>query len=52
MVGVVVVVGATMVLKGTPRESYCGRSLISRNFGDSSEIVLVVSQDIDCGGLN
>ena len=30
-------------LKDIPRESYCGRLLMSRNFGDSSEIVLVVS---------
>ena len=32
----VVVVGAKTVLKVIPRESYCGRLLISRNFGDSS----------------
>ena len=49
---VVVVVGATTILKAIPRENYCGRLLISRNFGDSSENVSVVSQDIDCGGLN
>ena len=30
-------------LKDIPRDSYCGRLLMSRNFGDSSEIVLVVS---------
>ena len=46
------VVGATTVLKAIPRESYSGRLLISRAFGDSSEIVLVVSWDIDCGGLS
>ena len=43
VVEVVVIVGATTVLKAIPRENYCGRLLISRNFGDSSEIVLVVS---------
>ena len=43
VVGLIVVVGATTVLKAMPRESYCGRLLISRNFGDNSEIVLVVS---------
>ena len=42
---VIVVVGATNVLKVTEREreSHCGGPLISRNFGDSSEIVSVVS---------
>ena len=43
MVGVVVVVGATTVLKATPRESYSRRLLISRNYGDISEIVSVIS---------
>ena len=43
VVEVVVMVGATTVLKAIPKENYCGRLLISRNFGDSSEIVLVVS---------
>ena len=43
VVGLIVVVGATTVLKAMPRESYCGRLLISRNFGDNSEIVSVVS---------
>ena len=43
IVGLIVVVGATTVLKAMPRESYCGRLLISRNFGDNSEIVSVVS---------
>ena len=47
----VVVVGATTVLKAIPIESFCGRSLISRSFGDSSEIVSVASWDIDCGGF-
>ena len=42
VVGVIVVVGATTVLKALPRESYWGELLISRNFGDSSEIVSVV----------
>ena len=42
VVVVVIVVGATTVLKAILRESYCRRLLISRNFGDSSEIVLVV----------
>ena len=36
-------VGVTTVLKAISRESYCGRPLISRNFGDSSEIVSMVS---------
>ena len=40
---VVVVVGVTTVLKAMSRESKCGRPLISRNFGDSSEIVSMVS---------
>ena len=39
------------VLKAISRESYCGRSLISRNFGGSSEIASVVSWVIDCGKL-
>ena len=52
MVGVVVVVGATTVLRAIPGESYGGRLLISRNSGDSSEIVSTVSWHIDCGGLN
>ena len=52
VVVVVVVVGATNALKAIPRESLCGRPLISKNFGDSSEVVSVVSQDIDCGVLN
>ena len=43
VVEVVVVVGATTVLKAIPRENYCRRLLISRNFGDSSDVVLVVS---------
>ena len=47
-----VVVGATTVLKVILRKSYCGRLLVSRNFGDRSEIVSVVSKDTDCGGLN
>ena len=33
----------SFVLKAIPRESYSGIFLISRNFGDSSEIVSVVS---------
>ena len=45
-------VGATTVLKVILRKSYCGRLLISRNFGDRSEIVSVVSKDTDCVGLN
>ena len=52
VVVVVVVVGATNALKAILRESHCGRPLISKNFGDSSEVVSVVSQDIDCGVLN
>ena len=45
MVGVVfVVIGATTFLKAIPRESYCGRLLISRNFGASSEIVSVINE--------
>ena len=51
VVGVVVVVGATTVLKAIPRESYCGRLLVSGDFRDSSEIVSVVSWDIDFMGL-
>ena len=44
VVGAVIsVVGATTDLKAIPRESYGGRLLISRNFGDSSEIVPLVS---------
>ena len=39
----VVVVGGTTVLRAIMRESYRGRSLFSRNFGDSSEIVSVMS---------
>ena len=42
VVRVVVVVGGTTVLKALPKESYWGKLLISRNFGDSSEIVSVV----------
>ena len=34
-----------------PRESYWERLLTSRNFEDSSEIVSVVSQDINCMDL-
>ena len=45
----VVVVGVTTVWKALPRVSSRGRLLISRNFGDSNEIVPVVSLDIDCG---
>ena len=45
-------VGAMTVLKAISRESYCGRSLISRNFGGSSEIASVVGWVIDYGGLN
>ena len=52
VVVVVVVVGAMNALKAIPRESHCGRPLISKNFGDSSEVVSVVSQDIDFGVLN
>ena len=52
LVVVVVDVGATTVLKAIPRESYCGRLLISWNFGDSSEIVSVVSWNIEYCGLN
>ena len=52
VVVVVVVVGATNASKAIPRESHCGRPFISKNFEDSSEIVSVVSQDIDCGGFN
>ena len=48
---VVVIVGATTVLKSIPRESYCGKFPVMEDFGDSSEIVSVVSWDIDCGGL-
>ena len=40
----VVVVGATTVLKSIPRESYCGRSLMTRNFIDSYEIVSVIGR--------
>ena len=37
-------------MEAISRESYCGRSLISRNIGDSSEIVSsVVNWDIDSG---
>ena len=39
------------VLKAISRESYCGRSLISRNFGGSSEIASVVSWVIDLVSL-
>ena len=52
VVRVVVAVGVMTVLKAIQRESYCRRFLISRNFGDSSEVVSVVSKDIDFGGLN
>ena len=52
VVGVVVVVGETTVLKALPRESCPGRLLILRDFGDSGEIVSAVSWDIDCGGLS
>ena len=48
----VVAVGVMTVLKAIQRESYCRRFLISRNFGDSSEVVSVVSKDIDFGRLN
>ena len=51
VVAVVVIVGATAVLKSIPRESYCGKFPVMGDFGDSSEIVSVVSWDIDCGGL-
>ena len=51
VLGVVVVVGATTVLKAIPRESYCGRLRVSGDFRDSSEIVSVVSWDIDFMGL-
>ena len=47
-----VVVGAMTLLKAIPRESYCGRLLILRNFRGSSEIVSVVSKDIDFSGVN
>lgn len=47
----VVAVGVMTVLKVIQRESYCRRFLISRNFGDGSEVVSVVSKDIDFGGL-
>ena len=50
VLGVVVVVGATTVLKAILRESYCGRLLVSGDFRDSSEIVSV-SWDIDFMGL-
>ena len=39
----VVIVGAKTVLKALPRKSYRGKFLISRHFGDSNEIVSVVS---------
>ena len=48
---VVVVIGVTTVFKAIPRDGCCGRPLISRNFGDSSEIVSVVSLNKDCDGL-
>ena len=51
VVAVVVIVGATTVLISIPRESYCGKFPVMEDFGDSSEIVSVVSWDIDCGGL-
>ena len=51
VLGVVVVVGATTVLKAILRESYCGRLLVSGDLRDSSEIVSVVSWDIDLMGL-
>ena len=47
----VVVVGATTVLKAILRESYCGRLLVSGDLRDSSEIVSVVSWDVDFMGL-
>ena len=49
VVAVIVIVGATTVLKSIPRESYCGKFPVMGDFGDSS--VSVVSWDIDCGGL-
>ena len=49
VLGVVVVVGATTVLKAIPSD--CGRLLVSGDFRDSSEIVSVVSWDIDFMGL-
>ena len=38
-------------MKAISKESYCGGLLTSRNFEDSSEIVSVVSEDINCAGL-
>ena len=46
VVVIVVVVGATTVLKAILRE-LLRKILISRNFGDSSEIVSVVRWEID-----
>ena len=43
VVAVIVIVGATTVLKSIPRESYCGKFPVMGDFGDSSEIVSVVS---------
>lgn len=47
-----VVVGAVVrsvrLFRKLYRESYCERLFISWNFGDTCEIVLVVSQDINC----
>ena len=40
-----------LFLKAIPRESYCGRLPVLGDFGDSTEIVSVVSWDINCGGL-
>ena len=40
-----------LFLKAIPRESYCGRFPVLGDFGDSTEIVSVVSWDINCGGL-
>ena len=48
----VVAVGVMTVLKAIQRESYCKKFLISRNFGDSSKVVSVLSKDTDFGGLN
>ena len=50
VVVVVVVVGATNALKAIPRESHCGRPLISKNFGDSSEVVSGCVGCVGCVG--
>ena len=38
-------------MKAIPRESYCEKLPVLGDFGDSTEIVSVVSWDINFGGL-